>query len=256
MLIVFISLISVIIFSFFKKHRQIFFWLSLFIISLTPTLTPFGISGVVNERYVYLGSIGIFVTVSLFFTKLINIKRVKAFTYILFFLIILSLMTRTIVRNIDWKNQDNLWLAAKTTSPSSAQNHNNLGDYYGRQGDLESAVQEFKTAIKLKPNYAEAHHNLANTYQRLKKIDPAIKNYQKALEFKPNLWQSHQNLASIFYQQEKNDLAKKHLLKAIKINPNNPSLYKNLAAVYQKLNDQKSSQIYLQKAKELESNNP
>ena len=97
-----------------------------------------------------------------------------------------ALSVRTITRNADWKNQDTLWLATAKTSPSSPQNHNNLGDYYGRQGDLEKAAEEFKTAIKLKPNYGDAYHNLANIYHQMGEDDLAIENYRKALSFNPN----------------------------------------------------------------------
>ncbi len=73
------------------------------------------------------------------------------------------------MRNFDWKNQDTLWLATAKTSPSSHQNHNNLGDLYARRGEYEKAVEEFKKAIELKPDYGDAYHNLANVYHQIGK---------------------------------------------------------------------------------------
>lgn len=198
----------------FKKNRQIFFWLSFFLISLLPTLTPLGIAWIVAERYVYLGALGIFVFTAWLIEKIGEFIQVPTASYTLFAILLLILSLRTIVRNADWESHDTLWLATAKTSPSSSQNHNNLGDYYARHGDLEKAVEEFKTAISLKHDYADAYHNLANTYQQMGKFDLAIANYQQAIEFNPYLWQSHQNLAVIYYQQGKLDLARQELQKA------------------------------------------
>ncbi len=240
----------------YKKNRRLFFWLSFFIIALLPALTPFGISWVVAERYVYLGAIGILVAFAIGFKKLINHSKLKPYAFTLFSLIIIALSARTIRRNIDWKNQDNLWLAAAKTSPSSHQNHNNLGDYYGRQGDFEKAIEEFKIAIELNPGYADAYHNLANIYWQMKELDQAIENYQKASELNPKLWQSHQNLAAIYFSQEKLELARQEMEKAIQIDPQNSNLYNNLGNVYLKMGSQPKAKEMFQKAKQILLNFP
>ena len=205
-----------------KKYRPYFFWLSFFVIGLLPMLTPFKIAWVVAERYIYFSSLGIFVLVGLaiqgFFKYTSEVAEWTPRRWV-FLIIIIALSWRTIIRNQDWQNQDTLWLAATKTSPSSPQNHNNLGDLYGRQGDYQKAIEAFKKAIELQPNYADAYHNLANTYSQINEIDLAIANYQKALEINPQLWQSHQNLAAIYYQQGEKDLATQELEKALEINP-------------------------------------
>lgn len=248
-------LFLVAIIYYFKKDRRIFFWLSFFIISLLPTLTPLGISWIVAERYVYLGSLGIFVFVALAINKIGQLAKDKQVTYLILSVLLILLSSRTILRNNDWKNQDTLWLAMAKTSPSSPQNHNNLGDYYGRQGDFQRSIEEFQKAIELNPGYADAYHNLANTYTQIGKIEEAIKNYQKAIEFGPHLWQSHQALAAVYFNQEKYDLAKQELEKAIAVNPQNPNLYISLAVVYLKLEDFPSAQNALNTVLQLDPNN-
>ncbi len=214
----------------YKKSKPIFFWASFFVISLLPMLTPFGISWIVAERYVYLGSIGIFVIVAIKIVPSLKQHRSVLF-YVILGLLLLPLTARTIVRNNDWKNQDTLWLAAAKTSPSSPQNHNNLGDLYGRRGNLERSAAEFKKAIELNPNYADAYHNLGNTYQQMGRLDEAIENYRKAAEINPGLWQSCQNLAAIYFEQENFELAKEWMEKAIAVNPQNPNLRRNLEII-------------------------
>ncbi len=206
----------------FKKNKKLFFWALLFLIALSPTLTPLGISWIVAERYVYIASIGLFVLFSYgldVFLERIFPKNHKQMLVATLAILTVLLSFRTIERNFDWKNQDTLWLATDKVSPSSSQNHNNLGDYYGRQKNYEKAIQEFKKAIELQPGYADAYHNLANTYMQTGDIQSAIANYEKAIEYNPNLWQSYLNLGYIYYQEKDFAKAKEYLSRAYNINP-------------------------------------
>lgn len=251
---IFIAFLGIIVFS-YKRNRQVFFWLSFFIISLLPTLTPFGISWIVAERYVYLGAIGIIVVAAMLIKKIGEKVGNQTVSYVLLVFILSALITRTIVRNTDWKNQDALWLATAKTSPSSPQNHNNLGDLYGRRGEFEKAVEEFKKAIELKPGYADAYHNLGNTYQQMGEIDNATENFEKAIEFNPNLWQSYQNLAAIYFEEAKFDQAVRNMQKAIDVNPQNANLHVNLGIIYLKLENLQGAKEAFQKALEIDPQN-
>lgn len=233
-LIVFLGFVGLAIFSYIK-NRFLFFWLCFFIIFLSLTLTPLGISWIVAERYVYLGTLGIFIAVAFGFDKIMRVARFRSFAIAFFVIIIMILSIRTIARNVDWANEDNLWLSAARTSPSSSQNHNNLGDYYGRHKDLENSVREFKLAIQLKPNYADAHHNLGNAYRDMGRFDDAIVQYEKALSFNPNIWQSYQNIAAIYYQQGKFTQALEYVEKGLTIEPQNPALYLTRGIILLKL---------------------
>lgn len=254
MFIIFLGFLGLIAYA-FKKNKSVFFWLCFFIIALSPTLLPFGLAWIVAERYAYLGVIGIFASLAILIKKLNQKKEIKNIPLVLFFLTLLALTARTIRRNIDWKNQDNLWLAAAKTSPSSAQNHNNLGDLYGRRNELNKAIEEFQKAIELKPNYASAYHNLANIYWRKGEREKAVTTYQKGIEIDPNLWQSHQNLAAIFFELKRFDLSEEHLKKAIEINPQETSLYLNLSVVYSQTERKEKAKELIQKVLEIEPEN-
>jgi len=220
----------------YKKNRLIFFSLALFIISLLPYLTPLGISWIVAERYVYFGSIGMFCVVGYGLWKIIKNKKTEGLGYLIFIIIALLLMVRTIVRNMDWKSEDTLWVATGKTSPSDPKTHNNLGDYYGRQSNYERSAEEFKIAIKLNPKYADAYHNLGNTYGQMKKVEDAVINYQLAIKYNPSLWQSYQNLAVIYFGRKEFAKAEQMIVEAVKINPTEVSLQMNLGVIYLNLN--------------------
>jgi len=160
-----------------------------------------------------------------------NAKMVSQFALVV---IIASLSARTIVRNQDWKNEDTLWVATAKVAPSGQQIHNNLGDVYARQGDLNKAAEEFQKAIGINPNYADAYHNLGNTYQAMGQLEAAVENYKKALSINPNLWQSYQNMAAIYFNAEQFDLALENIKKALEINPNDENLKQNVKVVENK----------------------
>lgn len=218
-----------------RKNKTIFFWLAFFVITLLPTLTPFKISWIVAERYVYLGTLGIVVAVAVLFDKLLKInENAKMVGYFALVLIVASLSVRTILRNRDWKSEDTLWLATAAVAPSGQQIHNNLGDVYARQGDMQKAVEEFRKAIEINPNYADAWHNLGNTYQQMGQLDLAMENYQKAANINPQLWQSYQNMAAIYFNAGQYDAALENIKKALELNPNDENLKQNLEVIQTK----------------------
>jgi len=248
---------------FYKRHKFLFFWLAFFLLILLPTLNPFNIGWAVAERYGYLAYLGIYVAIAVVIDYLLTLsergsvysRRARYFIITGFILIIIALTTRTILRNIDWQNEDNLWLSGIRTSPSSAQNHNNLGDYYFRHGELDKAISEFKITINLNPAYADAYHNLANIYYQQKRWAEAKEAYQKAIEINPKLWQSYQNLAGISYEEGKAGESEKYLEQALAINPQNASLLTNLALLYMKKNEFPEAREKLQQALLIDPNN-
>ena len=233
--IIFLLFIGLLIYT-FKKNRKAFFWLAFFVIILLPTITPFRISWTVAERYVYPGTLGIFVAVAMLVDKLASFNaNAKIVAYSLLIMAIAGLSVRTIIRNADWKSEDSLWFATARVAPSGQNIHNNLGDVYARNGDLQKAVEEFMLAIQINPNYADAYHNLANTYHQMGQTEEAIKNYQKALEINPKIWQSYQNVASIYFEAGDIEAAYANIKKALEINPADPNLQANTKIIEERM---------------------
>lgn len=239
----------------FKNNKKVFFFLSLFGISLLPTMNPFGLSWIVAERYAYFGSIGIFVVVAYYINKLIESKNYKSVGYILLTFIIIGLTVRTLWRNSEWKNVDTLWVATGKTSPSDPKTHNNLGDMYARHNDMNKAIEEFSAAIQLNPNYAAAWYNRGNTYKHMNQDDKALTDFQTAVEKDPTIWQGYMNIAVIQFSKGQLPEAEANLHKALQLNPNNPSLYANLGVVALTKGNKQEALDYLHKALQIDPQN-
>jgi Tfp pilus assembly protein PilF len=209
----------------FKKARVVFFALGLFILFLAPTYSPMMVGWLVAERYLYFPSIAFSLVIAFVAAKALKASRAQKFiiTSALGILVVVYSLC-TVIRNLDWKDHSSIWRATVKVSAQSPRAHNNMGDVYCLEGNLDKAAKEFTRAVELKPNYAETYHNLANTYQKMGKIDAAILNYQKAISINPQLWQSHQNLGVIYLDKGEPGLAKKHFQEALKMNPDNPGL--------------------------------
>ena len=97
-------------------------------------------------------------------------------------IIVISLLSyRTIIRNNDWKTRASLWRSTVEVSPLSAKAHNNMGDIYGREGNLEMSAKSFKRATEINPKYSDAYHNLAMVLYRMNRLDEAQDYYKKYL---------------------------------------------------------------------------
>lgn len=238
----------------FKKSRFVFFWLCFFLLALSPTLIPLSIVWVVAERYAYLATAGVIAAFVYVLFKCAKTKEHESVVYTILIVLIIALMIRSIVRNIDWQNEDNLWIATGKTSPSSQNTHNNLGDVYGRRHDYARAIAEFKKAVEIKPDYADAYHNLANTYMETGNMSEAEKNYLLALKYNPQLWQSHQNLGALYYEQQKYDKALEEFSKAVEIFPTSAQLNSNLGLIYLKLGDKEKAKAAFYKALQIDPN--
>ncbi len=239
----------------FRWFRPLFFWLAVFVLALAPTLTPFGLSSIVNERYGYLSSIGFFFLVSYVVVNLFNKKKYETGFYIGLMIIVTALCIRTIVRNLDFRNEDYLWIATGKTAIYSPVAHMNLGDMHRRHRNYPEAEREFVNALQLNPNNAYAYYNLGLTYTEAQVYNGAIMAYNRALEIDKGIWQADQNIAVVYSELGNMDKAIFHIKEAIAKAPNQKALYVNAGVMSLKAGKKTESIYYLKKALEFDPNN-
>jgi len=217
----------------FKKAREIFFAIMLFILFLAPTYSPVMVSWLVAERYTYFPSVALSIMLSFSCERYIipmrNIHRRNLLLGLIIF-IIASYAVRTVIRNEDWKSPERFWRQTALVSPDSPRSHNNMGDVYSQEGNIQGAIKEFTRAIEIKPDYADAYHNLATTYYSQGNVKEAVKLYQQATSLNPELFESYFNLGIIYLDTGEVNLAIKELEKAAQVRPQDTAVRQALAA--------------------------
>lgn len=211
----------------FKRARPLFFGIGLFILFLAPTYSPVMVSWLVAERYIYFPSVAFCIFAAFCYEKYIgkSEKARRKYALALFIFIIAAYGVRTVARNEDWKRPERLWRETALVSYLSPRSHNNLGDIYCQEGNIDGAISEFKKAIELKPDYGDAYYNLANVYQRAGNIPEAIKFYQSAISYKPELFEAYFNLGVIYLNNTNQpDLAVQYLKKAAELRPDDANV--------------------------------
>ena len=231
--------IWVVSFMLFKRYRKEMFGLWWFFAGLLPVMNIVPIINVMAERYLYLPFAGL----SLFFsTSLIYLYRWKvtnfsfqlvrmAFVAVVGLLVVV-LASRTVLRNLEWKDGFSLWSKTVITSPESDRAHNNLGIAYDKRGLLDDAMAEYRKALDINPIHVDAHNNLGVAYDKIGLLDEAMAEYRKVLNINPNFANAHNNLGAAYDKRGLLDEAMAEYRKALEINPNYLDAHYNLGALY------------------------
>ncbi len=242
---------------FYKKNRLLMLGVGIFVVTLLPTLTPFKVSWVVAERYAYFGSLGLAILLAQLFsylTEKINVRPLAR--YALAGLLIISYSLLTFLRGFDWKDEDSLWLATIRTSPTSSKALNNIGDYYGRHGEVQKSFESFVKATQINPTYSDAWHNAGNVLLQNGKFEQSIPYFEKSVQFNPNLIEGYDNMAIAYSKLGNPDKAQELISKSLTINPNAIKTYNALAQIeYENGNIQKAKEAILQ-GLQIDPNNP
>ncbi len=156
-------------------------------------------------------------------------------TYTTFLILFMIYSAGTINRTMAWKNNTTLWQDTVIKSPGKARAHNNMGSAYKKDGRVEDALQEYKTAVKLNPYFAEARNNLGVIYYDKGMLDEAITEYIEALKytrFPIYLKIIHKNLAEALTKKGDIDEAILDYKDALGLDPNDYDSWYNLGILY------------------------
>jgi len=182
---------------------------SWFFIALFPNSNIIPINALIYEHWLYLPSLGFFITVAWLIDE--SLKQGKILKYAVIFITILIglfYMWRTIERNKEWQDHVSFYKSTIKYVPNSARLHNNLAMAYSDKGRTEDAIDEYEMAIRLGDYYPQTHFNLSNIYIAKGDYESATKELQRSSEIDNNFLYSHENLAILYFNQKKNREAK------------------------------------------------
>jgi hypothetical protein len=178
----------------YKKSKEIFFGVIYLYITLLPVSNIIPIGHLMNDRYLYMPSLGFCLILSYILIKLLQywnfnyisqkrINKLCAFVPMLlcvFILIFYSFFT--IKQNIIWQDEITLWENVLKKFPDSVSANNALGNIYARQGNDREALKYLNKAIELKPKFAAAYNNRGIVYAKKGLNDLAIKDFKKSAD--------------------------------------------------------------------------
>ena len=92
-------------------------------------------------------------------------------------------------------NASFFWQKSITMNPEFDKAHYNLANVYLKEKRYNSAVKEYKLAIKYKKDFAYYYYNLGCAYLGLKEYKEAKSSFEKAIKLKSNVADFYYNLA-------------------------------------------------------------
>ncbi len=236
----------------FKKAKELFFALGLYVLFLFPTYSPIPLTSTLGERYAYFSSVGLSIFAAYFYQKYaLRTRASRKVAATLGVCVLLALCVRTKVRNEDWKVESEFWRRTLQTSPLSPFAHNSMGITYQREGKINEAIAEYYKALELKPNLMPAYNNLAIIYRNMGKKDEAVAIYQKILTMNPKFLEMYNNLGALYSEMGKYAEAEKCYKQAIERDPNYGYAYFNLSRLYEQMGKKEEAKAMYERAFEV-----
>jgi tetratricopeptide (TPR) repeat protein len=159
-----------------KKRQPEALGLLLFLGALAPAfLLPYEDMNMMAERYLYLPSVGVCWVVARWWPR----GRVAT---ALLLIVLAAFSARTVVRNLDWRDEVAFYQKSIAMSPRLAEVRVLLGSVYLRRNNLPAALQTFQDAVELKPRLAEPRNNLGLIYSQMHQSDRAIEEFTKSAQ--------------------------------------------------------------------------
>lgn len=177
---VLVAILIVLTIYFYKKNSLVSYSIIFFFLTLLPVMNIAPTSNLAAERFLYIPSISLILIIAYIGYKFdINVyKSPFNATALIIFLIFTML---TIIRNVDWKNNERLYLSADG-KPGVALNVN-LGNLYVQKKQYNKAEIYYRKAVQSKENDPLANTNLGRTFMLERKYDSSYYYINKAYQF-------------------------------------------------------------------------
>ncbi len=195
----------------------------LFLGMLVPTIGVIQVGGqAMADRYTYLPSIGLFVTLAWLGAALTTRgrgARVVVGAAALVALVACGVRTREQLGH--WRNSEALFRHALAVTENNFMAHNNLGNALMHDGKVDEAMAQYERALAIQPRSVNALHNLATALLRKGRTEQAIARFQQALAVQPGLVAARNALCAALLQSGRAKEAIPHLNRILAADPQN-----------------------------------
>ncbi len=187
----------------YRKAPVVFFGIAWFFASILPVSNIIPLKAIINERFLYLPSIGFCVLLAIPVLAAGAGARKKEFRRTIAALLLIALCwgILTFDRNRDWRDSFSLWTASVKTSPAGPTSRYNMGLELYNRGRYDEAVEHLEIACLLQEQFPIAHGALGNVYLMQGRYDDAIGEYEIGLDQAPDDVRIKQNLAAAWLKK-------------------------------------------------------
>uniref|UniRef100_A0A8C7ZCN7 dolichyl-phosphate-mannose--protein mannosyltransferase n=1 Tax=Oryzias sinensis TaxID=183150 RepID=A0A8C7ZCN7_9TELE len=177
----------------------VLFCLGMLTLPFIPATNLFFYVGfVIAERVLYIPSIGFCILVAAGARTLYVRQRTRGFKTVMLCLctgLVLLNGLRTVQRNKDWNNEENLYKSGIKVNPAKA--WGNLGNVLKNQGKMAEAEKAYRNALQYRGNMADMLYNLGLLLQENERFPEALHYYKLAISSRPTLASAYLNTGII-----------------------------------------------------------
>jgi tetratricopeptide (TPR) repeat protein len=221
-----------------RYARRASFAVVWFFVTLAPVLNPrWMAANVFTERYLYLPSVAFCWLVAWGWVRLWESSSARPGVWrptLAGALAVIAVVyaARLVTRNRDWRDDIRLYTKTLAVSPDSYHIHNNLGTVYWKQGSVEAAEREWRTAFGLAPHNVVILNNLGLALSKREEYKEAVSYFQRAMRRKPNYTDPHLNLGMAYREMKLVADAELQLRAAVALSPLNVYARNQLGELY------------------------
>jgi protein O-mannosyl-transferase len=216
------------------------------------------------DRYTYLPQIGLYILIAWTIADLVQRSWARGRRRVLLAIaavtVIAVLSGCAFVQTAYWKNSEALWAHALAVTKDNDVANNNLGFLFMRQGELDKAISQFNTALKIRSEHPQTHYslgaalihnNLGNALAKKQLADEAIAHFQDAVRLRPDYADAYYNFGSVLFQQGQVDEAIAKWQKAVAIQPRDAEAHRSIASAFRKKGETKLAIVEYKRALEI-----
>ncbi len=293
-ILVLISYLGLLFYTFRKGHKEVFFGLAFFLMTIAPVLQFMTIGEALwAERYSYLPYIGLFFVIGYLVNKMetsVNYAKFQKAALGVLGVAAILCAALSFGRISYWKDSPTLWYDVLDKYPDEKLAYVNLSHFFSEVGEFPKCQQFAEDGIKIAPNHYklwvnkafcmmkqgqhqaaipvllkgeqqdpghyELYYNLGICYDRIKQPEKALEYYDKTLEKEPDHIQAFLQ-KGVVYSNTYNDQTKalENFTKVIGYIPNHGDALVNAAIACYKLNKSAEAIDYAQRASVIMPNN-
>jgi len=221
-----------------KEKRLLLYFVSWFLIVLSPSSSIITLSDLAAEHRTYLASYSFYAVIAFFVYKVTHLnsksypKKCRDTMLVLSIFIFVIFSILTIKRNQIWASEVSLWSDTLKKSPQKIRPVINIAQAYTKIGNFNFAIEYYEKALNLNPNVFAVNYNLGNLYFVRGREEDALRLLNIAALINPKKPETHGLLGEIYLKRQQIELARFHLKLAVEIKPNYALAMRNLGIIY------------------------